>query len=313
MVRAVEERKLEERKRKVERLHEQAKKREEVLQRGKQLQQDKELKNQLRVSDNQQTTTVVAKLVKQPLKQPHAHNNSTTFNGSMNDTTMPTIGMGMTYNKTPYKLNTSGQNFDTAHQLVASTIKKKIITKTPGTMFKKYVHGYAPSNEYTYVVDPKYQQHGDLTLPSSATVILDPSNGNGDWTILVQQLSSQEQFGDGLDTTITELTNGDGGGDYGLADVMSDRDSDNENEDQSRVPTWARENLYQTFWLNQGHWYLSQRTFKLVRRTFGHYNNRVKNELQNWLQEFKSSKPLSDTLDDATYLEQTHVDQTFFY
>ncbi len=70
------------------------------------------------------------------------------------------------------------------------------------------------------------------------------------------------------------------------------------------------ERLFQTFWKTQGHWYLSRRTLKLTRRTLGHYPI-IKDELQTWLKELKSSKPLSETFTDATYLDQTQA--THFY
>jgi hypothetical protein len=66
------------------------------------------------------------------------------------------------------------------------------------------------------------------------------------------------------------------------------------------------ERLLQTFWKTQGHWYLSRRTLKLTRRTFGHYPI-IKDELQTWLKDLKSSKPLSETFTDATYLDQTQA------
>ncbi|CAF4430855.1 unnamed protein product, partial [Rotaria magnacalcarata] len=47
------------------------------------------------------------------------------------------------------------------------------------------------------------------------------------------------------------------------------------------------ERLFQTFWKTQGHWYLSRRTLKLTRRTFGHYPI-IKDELQIWLRDLKS-------------------------
>ena len=71
------------------------------------------------------------------------------------------------------------------------------------------------------------------------------------------------------------------------------------------------ERLFQTFWKTQGHWYLSRRTLKLTRRTLGHYPV-IKDELQTWLKELKSSKPLSETFTDATYLDQTQA-QHFFW
>jgi hypothetical protein len=69
------------------------------------------------------------------------------------------------------------------------------------------------------------------------------------------------------------------------------------------------ERLFQTFWKTQGHWYLSRRTLKLTRRTLGHYSV-IKDELQMWLKDLKSSKPLSETFTDATYLDQT---QAYFF
>jgi hypothetical protein len=116
-------------------------------------------------------------------------------------------------------------------------------------------------------------------------------------------------------------------GDYGIDDVRSDQDSDNDDEDESRIPGWAKgsltfvvdeshgtslvlERLFQTFWKTQGHWYLSRRTLKLTRRTLGHYPV-VKDELQIWLKELKSSKPLSETFTDATYLDQTQTPNVF--
>ncbi len=65
-------------------------------------------------------------------------------------------------------------------------------------------------------------------------------------------------------------------------------------------------NLLQTFWTTQGHWYLSRRTLKLTRRTFGHYPI-IKDQLQMWLKDLKSNKPLSETFTDATYLDQTQA------
>jgi hypothetical protein len=70
------------------------------------------------------------------------------------------------------------------------------------------------------------------------------------------------------------------------------------------------ERLFQTFWKTQGHWYLSRRTLKLTRRTLGHYPV-IKDELQTWLKELKSSKPLSETFTDATYLDQTQTPNLF--
>ena len=70
------------------------------------------------------------------------------------------------------------------------------------------------------------------------------------------------------------------------------------------------ERLFQTFWKTQGHWYLSRRTLKLTRRTLGHYPT-IKDELQIWLKELKSSKPLSETFTDATYLDQTQTAHAF--
>ncbi len=70
------------------------------------------------------------------------------------------------------------------------------------------------------------------------------------------------------------------------------------------------ERLFQTFWKTQGHWYLSRRTLKLTRRTLGHYPI-IKDELQTWLKELKSSKPLSETFTDATYLDQTQATHFF--
>lgn len=121
-------------------------------------------------------------------------------------------------------------------------------------------------------------------------------------------------------------------GDYGIEDVRSDQDSDNEDEDETRIPGWAKglfyimfknksnflsffflikyfiflDHLFQTFWKTQGHWYLSRRTLKLTRRTLGHYHI-IKDQLQTWLKELKSSKPLSETFTDATYLDQTQA------
>ena len=115
-------------------------------------------------------------------------------------------------------------------------------------------------------------------------------------------------------------------GDYGIEDVRSDQDSDNDDEDETRIPGWAKgkvnngvnlvddcsfvERLFQTFWKTQGHWYLSRRTLKLTRRTLGHYPV-IKDQLQIWLRELKSSKPLSETFTDATYLDQTQSHNIF--
>ena len=123
---------------------------------------------------------------------------------------------------------------------------------------------------------------------------------------------------------MTFIYHDDADGDYGIEDVRSDQDSDNEDEDESRIPGWAKgrtnetnqkniafssflaERLFQTFWKTQGHWYLSRRTLKLTRRTLGHYHM-IKDQLQVWLKELKSSKPLSETFTDATYLDQTQA------
>ena len=72
------------------------------------------------------------------------------------------------------------------------------------------------------------------------------------------------------------------------------------------VGFFFEERLFQTFWKTQGHWYLSRRTLNLTRRTLGHYPI-IKDELQTWLKELKSSKPLSETFTDATYLDQTQA------
>ena len=126
----------------------------------------------------------------------------------------------------------------------------------------------------------------------------------------------------------SDTTHYSGDGDYGIDDVRSDQDSDNDDEDESRIPSWAKgewrahgmqsehvcfvflERLFQTFWKTQGHWYLSRRTLKLTRRTLGHYPV-VKDQLQTWLKELKSSKPLSETFTDATYLDQTQTPNFF--
>ncbi|CAF0853995.1 unnamed protein product [Didymodactylos carnosus] len=311
IARAVEERKLEERKRKVEKLHEQSKKREEVLQRGKQIQQDKEQKKQLRTSsDNLQaaTNTVTQpKTVKQQVK--YAQHNNSTLNGSMNDTTTGTGGAiaGATYTKTPYKLNNSGLNFDTTYQAAAASKKNKN-TKTPANVAKKMInnpqqfnHPHGKQEDSTFVIGSKSHVFNETTLPSSTTMTLEMGAGDqNDWTILPTHENNDQTltFDEG------DTADGDDNGDYGLDDVRSDQDSDNEEEDESRIPLWAKKHLFQIFWKTQGHWYLSQRTFKLSRKTFGHHPH-VKDNLQEWLKHLKSTKPLSQTLDDPSYLDST--------
>lgn len=281
VARAVEERKQEERKRKVEKLHEQAKKREEVLNRAKQIQQDKEQKNQLRVSDNQAKKAQGAKL-----------NTSSNFNNSMNDST--NLPKTTTNQQPAYK------------PVVLDTTSNKILGQTKG--FKQPVNlglkkptTPAANAEYTFVVDKNNTQRNDITLPSSS--LAQPSaQHKADWTILPTPGNVHDELE--LDSTMTDHDDEDG--DYGIEDVRSDQDSDNEDEDESRIPDWAKERLFQTFWKTQGHWYLSRRTLKLTRRTLGHYHM-IKDQLQVWLKELKSSKPLSETFTDATYLDQTQA------
>ncbi|UJR13613.1 hypothetical protein I4U23_000626 [Adineta vaga] len=289
LARAVEERKQEERKRKVERLHEQAKKREEVLHRAKQIQQDKEQKNQLRVSDNQAKTAAVANK-----KGPGTNfNASTTFNNSMNESTnLPKTNQQQQQQYKPVVLDT------TSNKILG---QNKIFKQPINTGLKKPT---ALANaEYTFVVDKNNTQRNDITLPSSS--LAQPSaQHKADWTILPTPGHDHDELE--LDTTMTDTTHDSTDGDYGIEDVRSDQDSDNEDEDESRIPGWAKERLFQTFWKTQGHWYLSRRTLKLTRRTLGHFPV-IKEELQNWLRELKSSKPLSETFTDATYLDQTQA------
>ncbi|CAF2627019.1 unnamed protein product [Rotaria sp. Silwood2] len=291
LARAVEERKQEERKRKVEKLHEQAKKREEVLNRAKQIQQDKDQKNQLRVSDNQsKTNTIVNKKA-----QGNNFNNSTTFNNSMNESTnLPktTVQQQQQLHK-PVILDT------TSNKILGQT---KIL-KQPANFGLKKATTTAANAEYTFVVDKSNPQRNDITLPS-CSLIQPNAQHKADWTISPTPTNAYDELE--LDATMTDTTHDSGDGDYGIEDVRSDQDSDNDDEDETRIPSWAKERLFQTFWKTQGHWYLSRRTLKLTRRTLGHYPV-IKDQLQAWLKELKSSKPLSETFTDATYLDQTQT------
>ncbi|CAF3916527.1 unnamed protein product, partial [Adineta steineri] len=299
LARAVEERKQEERKRKVEKLHEQAKKREEVLNRAKLIQQDKEQKNQLRVSDNQ--GKIAAGAANNKKLQGNTFNNSTTFNSSMNESTnLP---------KTNYQPGGQQQH----KPVILDTTSNKILGQTK--IFKQPINNTGlkkpttlANAEYTFVVDKNNTtQRNDITLPSSS--LAQPSaQHKADWTILAIPGHMHDELE--LDTTMTDTTHTSADGDYGIDDVRSDQDSDNDDEDETRIPGWAKERLFQTFWKTQGHWYLSRRTLKLTRRTLGHYPV-IKDELQTWLKELKSSKPLSETFTDATYLDQTQA-QHFF-
>ncbi|CAF1078729.1 unnamed protein product [Rotaria sordida] len=278
-----EERKQEARKRKVEKLHEQAKKREEVLNRAKQIQQDKDQKNQLRISDNQSKNTTMNQNKK-------IQNN--TFNNSMNDSTTTTT----TYVKPttqPYK----PVLLDTTSNKILNQNK---IIKNPANGFKKPTTTTTTNAEYTFVVDKNNPLRNDITLPSSS-MIQQNSQFKADWTISGIVHDELE-----LDNTITDTTHHSDDGDYGIEDIRSDQDSDNDDEDEARIPNWAKERLFQTFWKTQGHWYLSRRTLKLTRRTFGHYPT-IKDQVQIWLRDLKSSKPLSETFTDATYLDQTQA------
>jgi len=141
--------------------------------------------------------------------------------------------------------------------------------------------------EYTFVVDKNNPQRNDITLPSSS--IAQPSaQHKADWTILPSTMPGHDE--PELDMTLTDsIHDPTDNGDYGIDDIRSDQDSDNEDEDESRVPSWAKERLFQSFWKNQGHWYLSRRTLKLTRRTLGHYPI-IKDHLQTWLKDLKSNK-----------------------
>jgi len=312
-------------------VHEQAKKREEVLNRAKQIQQDKEQKNQLRVSDNQSKT---AAAIPNKKGQGNNFNNSTTFNNSMNESTnLPkTIGQQQQQHK-PVKLDT------TSDKILG---QNKIFKQPANIGLKKPTTTTTTANaEYTFVVDKNNPQRNDITLPSSS--LAQPSaQHKADWTILPTPTNAHDELE--LDTTMTlvkyisfhktilllifsDTTRDSTDGDYGIEDVRSDQDSDNEDEDETRIPGWAKglfvfnknifflydilvERLFQTFWKTQGHWYLSRRTLKLTRRTLGHYPI-IKDELQTWLKELKSSKPLSETFTDATYLDQTQATHFF--
>ncbi|CAM4921307.1 unnamed protein product [Rotaria socialis] len=290
LVRAAEERKQEERKRKVEKLHEQAKKREEVLNRAKQIQQEKEQKNQLRISDNQ---SKVAAANQNKKAQGNNFNNSTTFNNSMNESTTYAKPVAQQYK--PVVLDTTSK-----------ALNQNKIIKNPANALKKPTATAAAANaEYTFVVDKTNPLRNDITLPSSSMVQPNLQH-KADWTILPASGNIHDELE--LDTTVTDLTHHSDDGNYGIDDIRSDQDSDNDDEDEARIPNWAKERLFQTFWKTQGHWYLSRRTLKLTRRTFGHYPI-IKDELQIWLRDLKSSKPLSETFTDATYLDQT---QAFF-
>ncbi|CAF3683383.1 unnamed protein product [Rotaria sp. Silwood1] len=287
LARAVEERKQEERKRKVEKLHEQAKKREEVLNRAKQIQQDKDQKNQLRISDNQSKTNAIVN----KKAQGNNFNNSTTFNNSMNESTnLPKI--------------TVQQQQQQHKPVILDTTSNKILGQNK--IFKQptnYGSKKTANAEYTFVVDKNNPQRNDITLPSSS--LIQPNvQQKADWTILPTPANVYDELE--LDTTMTDTTPDSGDGDYGIEDVRSDQDSDNDDEDETRIPGWAKECLFQTFWKTQGHWYLSRRTLKLTRRTLGHYPI-IKDQLQTWLKDLKSSKPLSETFTDATYLDQTQT------
>ncbi|CAF2702337.1 unnamed protein product [Rotaria sp. Silwood2] len=293
LARAAEERKQEERKRKVEKLHEQAKKREEVLNRAKQIQQDKDQKNQLRVSDNQ---SKIAGTNQNKKAQNNNFNNSTTFNNSMNESTTTTTTT--TYIKPiaqlykPVLLDTTSNKLLNQNKIIknqTNALKKPTTTTT--------------NAEYTFVVDKNNPLRNDITLPSSS-MIQPNSHHKADWTILLTSGTIHDELE--LDTTITDTTHHSDDGDYGIEDIRSDQDSDNDDEDETRIPSWAKERLFQTFWTTQGHWYLSRRTLKLTRRTFGHYPT-IKDQVQMWLRDLKSSKPLSETFTDATYLDQTQA------
>ncbi|CAF3345062.1 unnamed protein product [Rotaria sp. Silwood1] len=291
--RAAEERKQEERKRKVEKLHEQAKKREEVLNRAKQIQQDKDQKNQLRVSDNQSKIAAVNQNKKVPNNN---FNNSTTFNNSMNEsTTTTTYIKPITQPYKPVLLDTTSNKLLNQNKIIKNQtngLKKPTTTTTTAT-----------NAEYTFVVDKNNPLRNDITLPSSS-MIQPNSHHKADWTILATSGTVHDELE--LDTTITDTTHHSNDGDYGIEDIRSDQDSDNDDEDEARIPNWAKERLFQTFWKTQGHWYLSRRTLKLTRRTFGHYPI-IKDQVQMWLRDLKSSKPLSETFTDATYLDQTQA------
>ncbi|CAF1215274.1 unnamed protein product [Rotaria sordida] len=289
LARAVEERKQEERKRKVEKLHEQAKKREEVLNRAKQIQQDKDQKNQLRISDNQSKTNAIVN----KKAQGNNFNNSTTFNNSINESTNLPKTTAQQQQHKPVILDTTSNKILGQNKIFKQPTNFGLKKGTPATA----------NAEYTFVVDKNNPQRNDITLPSSS--LIQPNvQQKADWTILPTPANAYDELE--LDTTMTDTTHDSGDGDYGIEDVRSDQDSDNDDEDETRIPGWAKERLFQTFWKTQGHWYLSRRTLKLTRRTLGHYPI-IKDQLQTWLKELKSSKPLSETFTDATYLDQTQT------
>ncbi|CAF4091404.1 unnamed protein product, partial [Rotaria magnacalcarata] len=289
--RAAEERKQEERKRKVEKLHEQAKKREEVLNRAKQIQQEKEQKNQLRISDNQ---SKVAAANQNKKAQGNNFNNSTTFNNSMNESTTYAKPVAQQYK--PVVLDTTSK-----------ALNQNKIIKNPANALKKptATAAAAANAEYTFVVDKTNPLRNDITLPSSSMVQPNLQH-KADWTILAASGNIHDELE--LDTTVTDLTHHSDDGNYGIDDIRSDQDSDNDDEDEARIPNWAKERLFQTFWKTQGHWYLSRRTLKLTRRTFGHYPI-IKDELQIWLRDLKSNKTDENKSEAGKESTKTSVEQ----